>query len=113
VTLDTPEGAGSEGRRAAGRHALYSRPVADTDDAGDGTRRRSAGKEALYSTAQRQVGTVVVECSSCGGRTRVPYVEFARRHLPYFLWVPGRRHSRLMSCPACEERTWVGARWLL
>lgn len=112
-TPGTPEGDRPSQRRAvAGKHALYSRPVADTEGA-DVSRSRSPGKEALYSTARREVGTVVVDCSSCGARTRVPYADFAKRHLPFWLWIPGKRHSRLMRCPACEERTWVGARWLL
>ncbi|MCZ7529539.1 MAG: hypothetical protein M5U31_03890 [Acidimicrobiia bacterium] len=98
---------------ASGKRALYSRPMPDSAVGPDGPTPRAPGKEALYSTAQRQAGTVVLECSSCGARTRVPYTEFARRHLPFWLWIPGKRHSRLMRCPACEERTWVGARWLL
>ncbi len=99
--------------RAGGRRALYSRPMPEEAPGPDGPTPRAPGKEALYSTAQRQAGTVVLECSSCGARTRVLYTEFARRHLPFWLWIPGKRHSRLMRCPACEERTWVGARWLL
>jgi hypothetical protein len=98
---------------ASGKRALYSRPTHDPPADQDAPRARAPGKEALYSTAQREAGTVVVECSSCEARTRIPYTDFARRHLPFWLWIPGKRHSRLMRCPACEERTWVGARWLL
>ncbi|MCZ7527748.1 MAG: hypothetical protein M5U14_16040 [Acidimicrobiia bacterium] len=73
---------------------------------------RSPGKEALYSTAVRRPGTVVLECSSCHGRTRVDVLELALRHLPVWLWIPGRRYSRLLRCPACERRTWVRVSWL-
>lgn len=98
---------------ASGKRALYSRATNDSTADPEASAKRAPGKVALYSTAQREAGTVVLECSSCGARTRVPYTDFARRHLPFWLWIPGKRHSRLMRCPACEERTWVGARWLL
>ncbi|HZR12819.1 MAG TPA: hypothetical protein VFC33_06165 [Acidimicrobiia bacterium] len=102
-----------EGRDARGKRALFSasadapgttrptRPVGD-----------DAGKDALYSSATRRPGTLVVECSSCGGRSRVSYVEFTMRQLPVTLWFPWRRHSRLMTCPACGRRTWLAAHWL-
>jgi len=99
-------------RDPAGKRALFS----VSDDNRDAPARREIGdpegKSALYSTATRRTGTVVLDCSECGGRTRVGYPEFARRHLPAWLWFPWREHSRLMLCPACEHRTWVAARWL-
>jgi hypothetical protein len=70
------------------------------------------GKDALYSTATRRPGTLVVECSSCHGRSRVSYVDFTMRQLPFTIWTPWRRHSRLMRCPACDKRTWLAAHWL-
>lgn len=71
----------------------------------------SDGKAALYSAATRRPATLVVECSSCHGRSRVNYVDFALRQLPFTLWMPWRRHSRLMTCPACGRRTWLAAHW--
>jgi hypothetical protein len=65
----------------------------------------------LFSSAVRKPGTLVVECSRCHGRTRVGYVEFGRRHLPYWLWTPWRRYSRYAVCPACDRRAWLAARW--
>jgi hypothetical protein len=56
----------------------------------------------------RQWGTVVLDCSSCGTQRRVNWVEFAWRHLPFWLWIPWSRYSQLMACPACQRRTWVG-----
>lgn len=92
-------------RDPQGKHALFGAPARyDTPGAG--------GKDALYSSATRRPGTLVVECSSCGGRSRVSYVEFARRQLPLTLWFPWQRHSRLMTCPACGRRTWLAAHWL-
>lgn len=69
------------------------------------------GKRALFSTAVRRPGTLVVECEKCRGRTRLSYVELARRCIPVTAWLPWRRHSRLVRCPACEQRTWVAPRW--
>ncbi len=66
------------------------------------------GRGALYSASSgRRPGTAVVHCSSCGARTRVGVGELIRRHLPFWLWIPGRRFPVLLSCPACERRTWV------
>jgi hypothetical protein len=50
----------------------------------------------------------MVECSGCGGRSRIGLVEFAWRHLPFWLWIPWARYSNLMTCPACHRRTWLG-----
>ena len=69
------------------------------------------GKRALFSTAQRKPGTLVLDCSRCHGRTRIGYAEFARRNFPVWAWIPWRHHSRLMTCPACDHRTWLAARW--
>jgi hypothetical protein len=97
-----------------GKRALFS--VVEPDDA---PRARSATatatitKESLFSASEgaRRFGTVVVECSACGARTRLGWSEFAWRHLPVWLWLPWLRHSQYMSCPACERRTWLGVAW--
>jgi hypothetical protein len=49
----------------------------------------------------------VLECSSCQAHSRVSWVEFVWRHFPFWLLIPWLRYSRLMSCPACERRTWL------
>jgi hypothetical protein len=69
------------------------------------------GKRALFSTAVRRPGTLVVDCSTCRGRSRLTYPEFVRRCLPVTVWIPWRRHSQWMVCPACERRTWMASRW--
>lgn len=90
-----------------GRRALFSPPPSRPATP-------AVGKESLYSASagSRQWGTVVVECSSCGARSRLTWFEFTWRHLPFWLWLPWLRYSRLMSCPACERRTWLGVNWL-
>lgn len=105
-------------RDPLGKQALFSVASEHTDDETNGTApplRKPGGvdgKAALYSTAVRRPGTLVLECSACHGLSRVSYVEFARRHLPVWLWLPWRRHSRFMACPACGRRAWLAARWL-
>lgn len=100
-------------RDPQGRRALFSDPAAppdfDRDPLSSGP---TTGKQSLYSTAVRRTGTLVLECSSCHGRSRVTYAEFARRHLPVWLWTPWRHYSRFMTCPACGHRTWLAASWL-
>ena len=72
---------------------------------------RADGKGALFSAAVRTPGTLVVECATCRGRTRISYTELVKRCVPLTAWLPWRTHSRLLRCPACEHRTWVATRW--
>ena len=63
-----------------------------------------SGRRAVFSAPPRlRPGTVGVDCSSCGARTRISYADF--------LWVPGRRFSRLLVCPSCDRRTWLAVSW--
>jgi hypothetical protein len=96
-------------RDPQGKRALFSDSNATNLLPPPSTR---GGKTSLYSTAERKAGTLVVECSSCHGRSRVNYVEFAIRQLPIALWIPWRHYSRFMTCPACGHRRWLAARWL-
>ncbi len=90
-----------------GRRALFSPPPQAAAPP------KADGKEALYSTtsATGSFTTVVVECSMCGARSRLHLVDFAWRHLPFWLWLPWQRFSNLMLCPACDRRTWLGVSW--
>lgn len=90
-----------------GRRALFS--GSDLPGTPDDS---AAGRAALFSTSGRRLGTLVVECSHCGAHSRIDYADFVRRHLPFWAWIPGREHSRLLRCPACERRTWLRVRWL-
>lgn len=94
-----------------GKRALFS--AAEPPRSGNGAPARAMKKEALFSASEgeRRLGTVVVECSTCGARTRLNWGEFAWRHLPLWLWVPWMRYSRFISCPACDRRTWLAVNW--
>jgi hypothetical protein len=61
----------------------------------------------------RRAGTLVVDCSTCGERSRVSYVDFLLLNLPVGVWLPlpGLEYNRRMSCPACGQWTWVQAHW--
>lgn len=71
-----------------------------------------AGKESLFEAAERRPLTVVMHCSECGAKTRVGLVEFALRHIPFWLWIPGKTYSRLLRCAACERLTWQAVHFL-
>lgn len=94
-----------------GKRALFSTPEAPR--AANGRSTGTMRKESLFSASEggRRFGTVVVDCSACGARTRLGLAEFAWRHLPVWLWLPWMRYSQYMSCPACERRTWLGVAW--
>lgn len=91
-----------------GKSALFSPPT----QAKHGAPTPDQGVRALYSTAtERQLGTVVMECSDCLARTRVPLHDLAMRILGFSVWIPGKGHSRWLACPACERRTWSRIHW--
>jgi len=73
--------------------------------------RAADGRSVLFSAATPAPRTLVLECSACGARSRVGYVELVRRSLPTPIWLPWRRHARLARCPACEQRTWLAEHW--
>ncbi len=92
----------------SGKRALFSAsPGADPGPPSPG----AGGKEALFSAGRKTPGTVLVECESCRRRTRLDYLELARAHLPVWLWLPWRRHSHLIVCPACRRRGWMRVDW--
>ena len=93
-----------------GRRALFEMPVEaarDTIRSGEA----KEGKESLYSTGPRQAGSVVVECTGCSVRTRISLTDLAMRLATVSVWLPGRRHSHWMRCPACERRQWCAIGW--
>jgi len=68
------------------------------------------GKRALFSTepAVPAVGSVSVECSSCGATSVLSLAQAARAvlpsvHLPLLM----RRHASFLRCPACHRWQWV------
>jgi phage terminase large subunit GpA-like protein len=94
-----------------GKRALFS--VSDPPRAAPAAT-ATISKQSLFSASEdaRRFGTVVVQCSACGARSRLGWPEFAWRHLPFWLWVPWQRYSRFMACPACDRRTWLSVSWL-
>jgi len=93
-----------------GKHALFSSPVkAAPDQIGPGNQKE--GKHALYSTGPRQTGTVIVDCRACGVRTRSTLLDLGVRMASISLWIPGRKHSHWMRCPACHNHTWCRIGW--
>jgi hypothetical protein len=92
------------------------------------TRRELTGKRALFSppepapahdgaapVGQRRagpgLGAVQLRCATCGRWSAVSVLQFARLHLPFFLWRPGPGFARFMTCPACRRRAWISASW--
>ena len=55
---------------------------------------------------------VIVTCSACDVRSTVSAPEIAFKHLPVVAWLPWRKQSLLMRCPACNKLAWhaVGRR---
>lgn len=85
--------------------------MAPADDLLPGHEPGTSGKHALYSAGPRRRGTVVVECSRCLNHSRMTTVELGVRIAFISLWVPGKRFSRWMQCPECEQRTWCRVHW--
>ncbi len=115
-----PAPAGGPKRRApkasgidpAGKAALFSTPVqAARDQLGPGNQKE--GKHALYSTGPRQTGTVIVECGTCGVRTRSTLLDLGVRLASVSFWlpVPRRRFTHWMRCPGCHSHTWCRIGW--
>lgn len=93
-----------------GKQALFSAPVqAARDQIGSGNQKE--GRAALYSSGPRQVGTVIVTCSSCLARTRVSLVDVGVRLLSISVWLPARRYPHWMRCPACHSHQWCAIGW--
>jgi len=96
-----------------GKRALFSATAAPTAVPNGRPATVTFSKESLFTASEgaRRIGTVVVECSGCGARSRLGLAEFLWRHLPLGAWLPWLRYSQYMSCPACERRTWLGVAW--
>lgn len=62
-------------------------------------------------TGGRTLRQVRIDCSTCGARQVVGLGRFASLHLPWFVVLPGRGYTRLLTCPACGRRSWLSASW--
>ena len=98
-----------------GKRALFETPAVMVDD----TVRDDVlipldlreGRTALFSVGPHQAGTGVVDCTHCGARTRISYVEILVRIALISLWIPGKEHSRWLQCPNCQRRSWCRVEW--
>ncbi len=102
-------------RDPKGKRALFETPPTRPenpleDDVLVETPKRE-GRDALYSTGPHVSGTVVVDCSYCGVRTRTSLVDALIRVLLVSLWIPGKRFSRWLQCPSCQRRSWTRIEW--
>jgi uncharacterized protein with PIN domain len=50
---------------------------------------------------------VTVHCLSCNAKTTLSAQQFIVQHFPVFAWLPVRKHSRFMRCPACNRLSWL------
>lgn len=100
----------------SGKRALFESPPIEIDDPLKDDplvdHHASESHEALYSVGDRENGTVVIDCSRCEVRSRIPLVESVIRILAISLWVPGRPYNHWMQCPACQTRSWCRIHWL-
>jgi hypothetical protein len=67
------------------------------------------GKRALFSEPPAKKNgpfDVTVECTSCRTKTTLSPSQFVLRHVPVGAWLPWRRDSNLMRCPACNKLAW-------
>jgi hypothetical protein len=72
------------------------------------------GKRALFSVTAdeperpraRSLLDVDVRCSACDARARTDLLSLAVRHLPLWVWMPGRKPGHLMRCASCHEVAW-------
>ena len=116
-----PADPSGNGRDPLGKRALFSPPAAraeESDQQGQGRQRprgaggKRDGVKSLYSVdTEPRMGTVVVECSDCRAHTRISVFDAGARIASFSLWIPGKRFSRYLSCPACGRRTWSRIRW--
>lgn len=128
-----PEAPGRPPGRRAGRRALFSDPDGPASGAersgsaaaepGGGV--GGTGRRAFFSDAGSGrppdapahvvrpdgtdpgdgLGALLVVCRTCLARTPVSVVSLGVALLPS-LWLPTRRWSRLMRCPACHRVSW-------
>jgi hypothetical protein len=93
-----------------GKRALFELPVAAArDQILSGF--RNEGRTAMFSGERRRPGTVVIECSSCGERSRASVIDLGVRLVSGSAWLPGRRHSHWMRCPSCQRWQWCRIGW--
>jgi hypothetical protein len=101
-------------RDPLGKAALFSDVPATAESTFAPPEPEGRGATQLFSRSATRPGTLVVDCSGCNRRTRISYAEFARLHVPVWLWMPSpmRTHRHWLRCPACRHWSWLRAGWL-
>lgn len=101
---------------ASGKRALFETAPIEIDDSLKDDplihHQVTDSHEALYSVGEHESGTVVVTCSRCDVRSRIPVVESIIRILAISVWVPGRTYTHWMQCPSCQTRSWCRIDWM-
>jgi hypothetical protein len=87
-----------------GKRALFGPPPMHGEQQLPGS--HDPGREAYFSSGPHETGTVVVDCSRCGEKTRISVLDAGIRLASLSLWIPGKRHSRRIRCPSCDHRAW-------
>ena len=69
------------------------------------------GKRALFSESAKPKPAprpfdITVECSACHAKSTLSLPQFALQHFPVGVWLPWRKQSNLMRCPACDRIAW-------
>jgi hypothetical protein len=87
-------------RDPLGKRALFS--------GGNSTGAERTDPPSPPVTPKRKPGPldVTVTCSSCDVGSTLSAPEIALRHLPVVAWLPWRKKSLLMRCPACNRLAW-------
>lgn len=101
----------SPGLDPKGKRALFESPVDVDRHQLLAPGRSPEGKAALFSAGPPRPGTVLVDCGACKARTRVGLLEVGIRLASLSVWLPARRRSHWMQCPACGRRAWCRIGW--
>jgi len=73
----------------------------------------SGNPRATTITRSPSSELLAVTCSTCGARSGVGLMEFARLQFPVPVWLPRRTYDRWMTCPACRHRAWTSVTFQL
>jgi hypothetical protein len=96
-------------RDPLGKRALFSGAETSTGaEATNGTGAESPKPARVRAPAPRRRGVLdfSVTCGDCNATTPLTPQEMVFHHLPVVAWLPWRKRSLLMRCPACNHVAW-------
>ncbi len=88
-----------------GKRALFSPPPAPTTRVDP-----FAPAEASGHAPDRAGGLATIRCEACHRTTAVGARDLVVALVPS-VWIPWRRPSRFLRCPACGRLTWAEVTW--